>query len=133
MPPRALWAVALVAAALADAAGEAQIAFYLALATVSVGGVVVLGTIGDLVDARGRRAALRVTLLACGLALTVIGAAMRGPLVAEGTVPAFASSALVFALVALGLELAAAAVPAPRRRTVTARRRTERTELRRAA
>lgn len=143
MPQRALWAAALLGAALADAAGASQIAFYLMLGAVSAGGIVALAAIGDLVDARAERApearaAVRTLLTLLGLAMTVAGPAVRGPFVVEGTVPAVASSTLAAAVVLLALEAALAAAPPLRRPAPATRRRArarihEDVELKRAA
>ncbi len=127
MQARALWAATLIGAALADSAGEPQLAVYLAFAAVSIAGVVVLGALGELVEARhgeGREgvAAVRALLAAGGLVLAVVASASRGVLVTEGEVPATASSALGAILVLLALDVlvvagtAVAPARAPRRR-----------------
>jgi len=86
----------VVAAAAADGAGIHGIAFYLVLAAVPAGAVAALDAFGELLDDAGSR--LHAVPWAVVLALTVAGAAVRAPAVAEGTVPALARSALVACL-----------------------------------
>ena len=145
MLPRALWVATLFGAALADAAGDPQVAFYLMLVAVSIGGVAALGALGELVDARSERApearaAVRFLLMVAGLVFTLAGPALRGPFVVEGTVPAVATSALVAALIMIVLELAVSAAPvrqrvaeAPRARRRPRREAETQAELKRAA
>ena len=117
---RALWASSLLGAVLADAAGAPRISFYLVLAAVTLGGVVVLESVGALVDG-GRAAA---TMLATGgLVLTLASAAARGPFVTQNEVPAVASTALLAGLVLLGLYALAAVSPRPRRTAARGMRR----------
>jgi hypothetical protein len=86
----------VVVAAAADGAGMHGVAFYALLAAVPTVAVAGLGAYGDsLVDGVGRVQAL---LWAAVLALTVTGAAVRAPSLAEGTVPALARSAVVACL-----------------------------------
>jgi hypothetical protein len=119
MQARALWAATLLGAALADAAGEPQLAGYLAFAVVSIAGVAVLGAIGEFVEARSGAggeavAGLRALVGAAGLVLAVVGSAARGPLIAEGEVPALASSAIGAALFLIVFDLVLAAAARPR-------------------
>ena len=101
----------VVAAAAADGAGVHGIAFYLLLAAVPVAAVAALDAFGELLDGAGSH--LHALLWVVVLALTVAGAAVRAPVITEGTVPALARSALVAclaifcvqALVALAAEL----------------------------
>jgi hypothetical protein len=130
MQARALWAATLLGAALADAAGEPQLAGYLAFAAVSIAGIVALGSIGDYVEARaghGREAvaAFRALCMLAGLALAVVGSAARGPLIAEGQVPAIASSAIGATLFVLVLDVVVGAAAKPRVARARARRRAD--------
>jgi hypothetical protein len=88
--------VALVlAAAAADGAGMHGVAFYALLAAVPATAVAALGAYGDSLE--GERG-VQALLWAMVLALTVTGAAVRAPSLAEGTVPALARSAVVACL-----------------------------------
>src|SRR5437764_1373709 len=80
----------VVAAAAADGAGMHGVAFYALLAAVPAVAAVALGAYGDALECeRGR---LHAYLWGIVLALTVAGAAVRAPALAEGTVPAPARS-----------------------------------------
>ena len=111
MARRALPVGLVVAAAAADGAGFHGIAFYFVLATVPAAAVAALDALGELLDETGSH--LHALLWAVVLALTVAGAAVRAPAIAQGTVPAVARSALVAclaifcvqAIVALAAEL----------------------------
>ena len=86
----------VVAAAAADGAGMHGAAFYALLAAVPAVAVVGLGAYGDALERGG--GALQAGLWGIVLALTVIGAAVRAPALAEGTVPAVARSSVVACL-----------------------------------
>ena len=86
----------VVAAAAADGAGMHGVAFYALLAAVPAVAASALGAYGDALEReRGR---LHAYLWGIVLALTVAGAAVRAPALAEGTVPAPARSAVVACL-----------------------------------
>ena len=85
----------VVAAAAADGAGMHGVAFYALLAAVPSAAVAALGAYGDSLEGAGGVQAL---LWGVVLALTVTGAAVRAPSLAEGTVPALARSAVVACL-----------------------------------
>jgi hypothetical protein len=124
MPQRALWALALLAAALADAAHAPSLAFYALLAAVPVAAAVTLMTVGLAVD-EVIGASARSVLSLAALGLTVAAATFRGPLVAAGEIPTVATTAVLAAVCAVSLEafIAAAgarvgdAAPAERPRT----------------
>jgi hypothetical protein len=89
----------VVAAAAADGAGVHGIAFYLLLAAVPVAAATALSTFGDLLDGHGDH--LEVFLSGTVLALTVAGAAVRAPVLADGSVPPLAHSVLLVSLAVL--------------------------------
>lgn len=86
----------VVAAAAADGAGMHGVAFYALLAAVPAVAVAALGAYGDLLERGGGR--VQACLWGAVLALTVTGAAVRAPSLAEGTVPALGRSAVVACL-----------------------------------
>ena len=108
MPQRALWASVLVAAALADAANESRLGFYLVFAGVVGGAAVALRTVADLVDEEGPVLAARAVLTGCALVLVVTAAAVRAPYSTEGVVPQAATTALLAALALVVLDAALA-------------------------
>jgi hypothetical protein len=121
MARRALPALLVAAAALADASGEFGLALYALLAAVPGLAIAGLAMIAELVDGEatpGRQ--LQALLWGVGLALVLAGAAVRAPAVHDGALPAFAGSALFACLVVLALEAvvgaAGAAVERPPRR-----------------
>jgi len=108
-------ALVLLGAVGADAAGAHGLAFYLLLAAVVVIAHGALDAYGKLVElpgsARGLGAArLQATLYAVALLLALVAAAVRGPLLGAGEVPALGLSAVAGALAVLvvqaGLRLA---------------------------
>ena len=113
--------VAFVATAtLADRGGDHRIALYALLAAVAATGLVLLEEVALRVD---RRTSLTQPVLwSLVLALDVVGAATRGPAVAEGSLPAAARSALLASL-ALFCVLAAAALRDEVRRRALERER----------
>jgi hypothetical protein len=89
--------VALVlAAAAADGAGAHGVAFYALLAAVPAAAVAALEALGEALEDAG--AQLQALLWGIVLALTVVSAAVRAPLLAQGTVPALGRSAVVACL-----------------------------------
>jgi hypothetical protein len=89
--------VALVlAAAAADGAGAHGVAFYALLAAVPAAAVSALEAFGEALDEP--RAQLQALLWGIVLALTVTAAAVRAPLLDQGTVPALGRSAVVACL-----------------------------------
>jgi hypothetical protein len=89
--------VALVlAAAAADGAGAHGLAFYALLAAVPAAAVAALDAFGETLAGVG--SGLHAVLWGIVLALTVTGAAVRAPLLAEGTVPAVGRSSVVACL-----------------------------------
>ena len=86
----------MIAAAAADGAGAHGVAFYALLAAVPAAAVAALDAYGaSFEDERNR---LHALLWGIVLALTVTGAAVRAPVLAEDTVPALARSAVVACL-----------------------------------
>jgi hypothetical protein len=88
--------VLVVAAAAADGAGMHGVAFYALLAAVPAVAAAGLGAYGEALERGG--GGMQAWLWGVVLALTVIGAAVRAPALAEGTVPALARSAVVACL-----------------------------------
>jgi len=86
----------VVAAAAADGAGMHGVAFYALLAAVPAVAAAALGVYGDSLEGGG--GLVQAWLWGVVLALTVTGAAVRAPSLAEGTVPALARSAVVACL-----------------------------------
>jgi hypothetical protein len=99
---RVLTAALVLAAALADAAGSPQLAFYALLAAVPAGAACGLSIFGDLLEDRGQ--VLQALVWALVLTLVVVGAAARSPALLEGGVPALGASALTACLALLSLE-----------------------------
>jgi hypothetical protein len=86
----------VVAAAAADGAGMHGVAFYALLAAVPAVAAAALGAYGAAVERGTSR--LHASLWGVVLGLTVVGAAVRAPVLDEGTVPALARSAVVACL-----------------------------------
>ena len=82
----------VIGAAAADGAGMHGVAFYALLAAVPAAAVTALGVYGDALE--GEESRLHAFLWALVLALTVLGAAVRAPVLAEGTVPALGRTAV---------------------------------------
>ena len=99
----------LLAAALTDRLGAHELAFYLLLAAVVVTAHAALDAYGRLVELPGTApglAAARVqsTLGFLALVLVVVAAAVRAPVLGDGSVPALGLSALVASLVLLATQ-----------------------------
>jgi hypothetical protein len=110
MARRALPALLVASAALADAAGEPALALYALLAAVPALAIAALTALGDMLDGDAvPRRQLQALLWVLASVLAVGGAAVRGPAVRDADLPAFAGSALIACLVALALEAAVAA------------------------
>jgi hypothetical protein len=96
--------LAVVAAALAaDTLGAHRLAFYLLLAAIVVLAVATLERYGQVVESAGAAATLAVArfqaaLGALALALALLAAAVRAPVLGEAAVPPIGLSALVGAL-----------------------------------
>jgi hypothetical protein len=111
-----LAAVLILATAVSDAFGFASISFYLLVLGVPItaaAGLVCFGRVVDAVnggrmDALGR---LQATLSAVLVAGIVIGAAVREPFIAAGTVPPEASGVLALCFALLVLQALIALVP----------------------
>ena len=86
----------VVAAAAADGAGMHGVAFYALLAAVPTVAVAGLDIYGEALERGSSR--LPAALWGVVLALTVVGAAVRAPALAEGSVPALARTAVVACL-----------------------------------
>jgi hypothetical protein len=95
-----LAAVLILATAVSDAFGFASASFYLARVVDAVN--------GGRMDALGRLQATLSALLVAGI---VIGAAVREPFIAAGTVPSEASGVLVLCFALLVLQALIALVP----------------------
>jgi len=99
---RVLTAALVVVAALSDASGSHELAFYALLAAVPAAAACGLSVFGELLDEPGR--ALQALVWAMVLTLVVLGAATRSPAVLEGAVPAVGATALAACLALLSLE-----------------------------
>jgi hypothetical protein len=136
MARRALPALLVAAAALADAGGFPDFALYALLTAIAAVALAALAVLGELIDGE-QPAAQQLQALLWGLALLLVvgGAAVRAPAVRTEDLPGLAGATLFACLVVLGLEAAVAAARAaveqpPRRRR---RRRLAADELREAA
>lgn len=116
---RVLTAALVLSAALADATGSPQLAFYALLAAVPAAAACGLSVFGDLLEDRGRVAQGLVWALV--LTLVVVGAASRSPALLEGGVPAVGATALTACLALLSLEGVLAAVHELQRRALPSR------------
>jgi hypothetical protein len=96
----------LLGALAADARGLHTLAFYCVLAAVPVLAVTALAFYGELVDGSADEAsgALYVGLIGLALLLTLIAAAARARAV-DATVPALGTSAVVGAMLLIGLQM----------------------------
>jgi hypothetical protein len=111
----------LLAVAVADALGHASASFYLLVLGVPVtaaAGLICFGRVVDASsegspDALGRLQACLATLLVLTI---VVGAAIRAPLVPEGTVPGIASGVLAVSFGVLVAQALVALAPARRQR-----------------
>ena len=111
----------ILATAVSDAFGFASLSFYLLVAGVPVtaaAGLICFARVVDAVnggrmDALGRMQASLSGLLVAGI---VIGAAIREPSVAAGSIPPAASGVLAFCFALLVLQALIALAPAPSRR-----------------
>jgi len=111
-----LAAVIMLATALSDAFGFASASFYLLILGVPITAAaglmcfarVVDAVNGGRIDALGR---LQATLSACLVAGIVIGAAIREPFIAAGTVPPEGSGVLALCFALLVLQALIALVP----------------------
>ncbi len=103
----------VVAAAAADGAGRHGFAFYALLAAVPAAAAAALDAYGDALEDAGGR--LHAVLWGLVLALTVTGAAVRAPVLAQGTVPALGRSAVVACLAIFCVQAVAGLVAELRR------------------
>jgi hypothetical protein len=106
----------VLAAALADATGSPQLAFYALLAAVPAAAACGLAVFGELLDGGGRLAQGFVWALV--LTLVVVGAAARSPALLEGGVPVVGATALTACLALLSFEGLLAAFGELRRRAL---------------
>jgi hypothetical protein len=117
---RGLPVALVIATAFADAAGAHRLAFYALVAAVPATAVAGLSCLGEIVDSRldGSRTPVggaQGILWALALTLILVGAAARGPFVSQGVLPHVALSALVAALLTLGLQTGLAVLVEARR------------------
>ncbi|MEP6977311.1 MAG: hypothetical protein ABI948_04585 [Thermoleophilia bacterium] len=109
MTARVLPAVLAVAAALADARGRHELAYWLIVAAVPAAACAALRGFGGLVEAVPRsdeeaRGRAFTALGGLALGLIVLAAAVRSPAHLDHTVPALGSSGLVGALALYGFQ-----------------------------
>jgi cyanate permease len=86
----------VLVAALADRSAEPRLAFYALVAAVPAVAAATLAAVADKVELR--RGPEHVVFWSCVLGLVIVGAALRAPVVAEGSTPALARSALLGSL-----------------------------------
>jgi hypothetical protein len=101
----------LLAAAAVDRLGAHELAFYLLLAAVVVTAHTALDAYGRLVELPGNApdlaaARLQAGLGFCALVLVVVAAAVRAPVLGDGSVPPLGLSALVASLLLLATQAA---------------------------
>lgn len=106
----------VVAAALADAAGRHELAYYALVVAVPVLAVAALTSLGGVLDGSAADPSGRATavLSAAALPFVLLGTAVRAPLLPEGPPPALGVTAIVVALgifAAQALVAASTAVP----------------------
>jgi hypothetical protein len=135
MARRAVPALLVAAAALADARGEPTFALYAILAAVPALAVAALASFGDVLDGEPEASRqLQALLWTLALVLAVSGAAVRAPALRDGALPPLAVTALFACLVVLALEAAVGAARAAVERPARERPRPSAAgELRRAA
>ena len=102
-------ALVLLAAVAVDLLGAHELAFYVLLAAVVVTAHAALDAYGRLVELPGRSpelaaARLQAGLGFCALVLVVVAAAVRAPVLGDGSVPAVGLSALVASLALLATQ-----------------------------
>lgn len=106
----------MLTAALADAAGSPQLAFYALLAAVPAAAACGLAVFGELLDDRGQ--IMQGLVWALVLTLVVVGAAARSLALVEDGVPVIGATALTACLALLSLEGLLAAFGELRRRAL---------------
>ena len=119
----------VLAAALADAAGQHSLAYYALVAAVPVVALAALGGLGDVLDGSAAAPHDRgiALLSAFALPFVLLGTAVRAPLVVDGPPPAIGVTAVVVTLALFAIQaLLAAAAVAPGERLRTAFRASER-------
>jgi hypothetical protein len=120
-----LASIALVlAAALADAAGQHALAYYTLVGAVPVVALAGLSALGDVLDGTTSLPHDRAvaTLTALVLPFVLLGTAVRAPLLADGPPPAIGVTAVVAALAIFAIQAlvsASAAVPRSRVRAAS--------------
>jgi len=114
MPRRWIPVALVLVAAAADGVGMHGAAFYALLAAVPAAAVAALEAFGDSLEDAGARP--HALLWAVVLVLTVTGAAVRAPRLAEGSVPALGRSAVVACLAIFCIQALAGRVNELRRR-----------------
>jgi hypothetical protein len=110
-------AALVVSAALADAGGRSDLAFYVLLAAVPIIAAVALGAYGDLVAAERPvppTVSLQALLWGLGLVLVTASAAVRAPAF-DSVAPALGGSTLTACLALVGIQAAVAATVELRR------------------
>jgi hypothetical protein len=118
--------VLVLGAALADASGQHEPAYWALVAAVPVVALAALSGLGDVLDGTAASPHDRGIALLSALALPVVllAAAVRAPLLADGPPPAVGITALVGALAIFAVQaLVAATAAAPRERVRAAFRR----------
>jgi hypothetical protein len=119
MRPRVASVCLVLAAALADAAGQHGPAYWLLVAAVPVVAIAALSGLGDVLDGTAAAPHDRgiAVLSAVALPFVLLAAAVRAPLLAEGPPPAVGVTAVVVALALFATQaLVAASAAAPRER-----------------
>jgi hypothetical protein len=125
MSPRLASIALAVAAALADAAGRHEVAYWALVAAVPVLAVAALAALGDVLDGTAAAPHDRLVALLNGvvLGLVLLAAAVRAPVLSDGPPPPVAATALVVALALFAVQaLVSASAAAPRERVRAALR-----------
>lgn len=110
MARRALPALLVAAASLADSAGDHRVALYVLLAAVPALAATTLAAFGEHLDGGADASRqLQGILSALALLLVVAGATVRAPAVLDGALPPLAAPTLIACLCVLALEAAVGA------------------------
>jgi len=98
-----------------DAANAPSLSFYLLLAAVPAIVVAGLASVEEVLEGAAAHRRAIAMLHVVTLLLVVVGAALRSPLRAEGTIPTAGVSAVIACLVVFAIQGVIAALPAVRR------------------
>jgi hypothetical protein len=125
-----LASIALVlVAAIADATGSHELAYYALVAAVPTVALAALSALGDVLDGSAALPTDRAGAVLTALALSVVllATAVRAPLLAEGPPPAIGVTAVVIALALFAVQALVAVTAAAPRGATRAKERSEAT------